>query len=429
MNFKQILRIFNDLSVFNKLYFALFLLFSFFIPISNEIARYILVAIVVVFIFHFLMGKRESTNTASNKKWFILSISSLYVLYIFGMIYSQNTEYGLFDLETKLSILIFPILFFFIDKALFQKDVIREIKSAFVIGALFSTLLLFIQAVGRYTQSHEIREFYYATLSYKIHPSYIALYLVFSVSILLNEVLSSHSSSFKKNSFRIVLLIWFSFILVLLSSKAGFISIWALFVLYFLFFGIVKKSWKMPSIYLVVLSVLLIVFLKMFPNMSNRIHIASNSVLTEQEGGNQQLNTQHEGSQVRMEVWKISIGLIQNKPIFGYGTGDVKDVLADACIQNNFEYAAKSKMNCHNQFLQTSISIGIVGLLALLYFFLFPLWIAFKEKSIVLFSFISIVAVNCLFESMLERQFGLMFIAFFFTYLTASLFYSSKNSI
>ena len=61
------------------------------------------------------------------------------------------------------------------------------------------------------------------------------------------------------------------------------------------------------------------------------------------------------------------------------------------------------------------LSVGVVGLLFLLAFLLVPIWQAWRGRRY-LFPVLLLIAVfgfNLLFESMLERQMGLLFICFF----------------
>ena len=48
----------------------------------------------------------------------------------------------------------------------------------------------------------------------------------------------------------------------------------------------------------------------------------------------------------RLRIYNFSLEAISKAPIFGYGIGDVKDVLSKFYIENNSTY-----FNSHNQFL------------------------------------------------------------------------------
>ena len=84
--------------------------------------------------------------------------------------------------------------------------------------------------------------------------------------------------------------------------------------------------------------------------------------------------------------------------------------------RDDYDYGAKARFNAHNQYIESMLSAGIIGLIALLLFVFSPLVFALRRAPNavlpVLFA-TGIVAGNLLVESMLERQMGLLFIGWF----------------
>ena len=74
-------------------------------------------------------------------------------------------------------------------------------------------------------------------------------------------------------------------------------------------------------------------------------------------------------SGARQAIWGVALNLIKDKPILGYGTGDGKQVLLDAYKERGLNTLYEKKYNTHNQFLQTGLSLGVIGFL-----FLFLFW-------------------------------------------------------
>lgn len=71
---------------------------------------------------------------------------------------------------------------------------------------------------------------------------------------------------------------------------------------------------------------------------------------------------------LRIEMYKNTLQLIQKHPILGGGTGSLKDEYAYLVKDTNAVF--KRVTNPHNQFLATTQDLGIVGLFALLAFWL-----------------------------------------------------------
>ena len=91
--------------------------------------------------------------------------------------------------------------------------------------------------------------------------------------------------------------------------------------------------------------------------------------------------------------------------------------------KENITAAYKQKLNAHNQYLQTALSIGFFGLIVLLISLFLPFVDSFKNGNFLLIIFLLIISFNFLFESMLERQSGVVFYAFFNSFL----FFSKKD--
>ena len=103
---------------------------------------------------------------------------------------------------------------------------------------------------------------------------------------------------------------------------------------------------------------------------------------------------------------------MKNLP-FGVGTGDTNDELVKRYREDNMTYVLKKELNAHNQYLQTFLALGILGILLLLAHFIIPLIYAVKYRQWVYIIFIITILLNFLVESMLERRDGTNFIAIF----------------
>jgi O-antigen ligase len=124
-----------------------------------------------------------------------------------------------------------------------------------------------------------------------------------------------------------------------------------------------------------------------------------------------------DGTVARKEIWKVSIGLIRQHFIFGVGTGDVKDVFMEAYRQQNLSPIFKKKLNAHNQYFQTFITLGIFGFSLMVACLLVPAYRSLRKEDYLYTLFLLIFAINILFESMLETQAGVVFYAFFNAFL------------
>ncbi|MGQ9847171.1 MAG: O-antigen ligase family protein, partial [Bacteroidales bacterium] len=118
----------------------------------------------------------------------------------------------------------------------------------------------------------------------------------------------------------------------------------------------------------------------------------------------------------RWLIWQAGLAVVKENPILGVGTGDVKDALIDEYAKRQMLGAIEKKLNAHNQFLETAVGQGIIGILVFLFVFLIPFIKALKEKNIVWMLFLLLISFNFLFESMLNTQMGVFFFAYFYSF-------------
>lgn len=110
---------------------------------------------------------------------------------------------------------------------------------------------------------------------------------------------------------------------------------------------------------------------------------------------------------------------------FGVGTGNVDEYLSKELVKLKQKELIHHNYNPHNQFLQTAVEIGFFGLLVLFSIVFFGLYYGFKYRNWLLIIIIGSLFFNCLFESMLQRQSGIVFYCFWICLLEC---YLKSNS-
>ena len=118
-------------------------------------------------------------------------------------------------------------------------------------------------------------------------------------------------------------------------------------------------------------------------------------------------------------IWWYSFEITNDNFLMGVGTGDVKDNLLDKYREKQMFNALGLELNAHNQYLQTTLALGILGLIILMVTLVLPALYGLEVKHYLYLIFLILIAFNFLFESMLETQAGVVFYAFFNTYLFA----------
>lgn len=398
----------NFNSVKYKLNYYLLLLLAFLIPLERKLIPPV---IILLFVSSLLNGSFKF-----KEKKGILVLILLYVTYAVGLIYSTNLKYGLFDIEVKLSLLLFPLMFFV--SKIEMKKIADNILNSFIDGCFVASILSLVSAAIQCYLYSDINSFFYGELALYGHSSYMAIFLCFSSALIyIRNIKQNNAIKFPLKD--LFLLGLFSIMIFFLISKTGIISI---LLIHFGFIGyliIKNKLYLKGTVALVLISTLLFAGYKAIPEVNNRFNELFNTVLSERVDKNST-------SAIRKEIWQTSVNILVQHP-FGVGTGDVKDVLIENYTEVGLNYAAEKELNAHNQFLQTALATGVLGLLVLLVMIIYPLYYAIKNKHIIYIIFLCLMTINFLTEAMLETLAGVVFYAFFNTLFYATFVHEKFN--
>lgn len=113
----------------------------------------------------------------------------------------------------------------------------------------------------------------------------------------------------------------------------------------------------------------------------------------------------------RFISWNRATEILQEHPILGIGIGDYEDELLKQYKKNNNYKEYIDKRNAHNQFLQTGIETGSIGIVMLL-LFLGSIFFANKDWRFYKVIFLIVFGSSFLIESVLSRNLGTFPMAF-----------------
>lgn len=115
----------------------------------------------------------------------------------------------------------------------------------------------------------------------------------------------------------------------------------------------------------------------------------------------------------RIEYWKTSLFLINNKPLLGYGTGDIDFSFKQAFKFTNSNLSIEFQHRSHNQFFAIWIALGLIGLIVFISGLIIPPFKLYKFNNYFFVVFFIIITLSMLTEDTLETQPGATFFAFF----------------
>lgn len=345
--------------------------------------------------------KEKISLLRSNKLiWLFLA---LFVIYAIGLTYG-NFNIGLFEMEKKLSLLIFPIVLGTAPQISSRQ--LKLILLSFAVSCIVISIICLASTLY-YNYLHEIvfsnNRLFFAdiTKKYGFHPSYFSIYLVFSIFIFLLLFVKNEKIS-KLNTMLLVLAIIYLIIFIfLLTSRIGLISLMILSVSTLLFYF--YKSRRL----LLGMSVTLLFIVTVFFTLQffTPIKLKFKGIIN--KGADY---SESEGS-TRLDLWESAFKVIKENVLLGEGTGNFQEALQNNYIRSSNAYYWR--YNSHNQFLETAGTVGVAGILSLLLCLFYPLYLCYKNKNylyavfLVLFVFISFV------ECTLAVQKGVVWYAYF----------------
>ena len=343
-----------------------------------------------------------------------IAFIALYFLHLLSMIYTENHVEGWNDLRLKITLFLLP-LFMMSTRLVLREQRIFLLKFFAVLMMLMAGADLAL-SLSEYLISFNYDEFYYVKLTHILasKPHYVAWYYSFAIFISLYQILTG-------KKWRYLWLLGFTLLLIsllLLSSRAYIMA-------FIIVFSVSAVKWAKTNVIsrsawgkILLAFSMFIGALFLLPNTNARINDGIVEV--------QKLlgSDTHKQTNPRIPLWKYGLKIIADQPVFGYGAGDAKQVLNEALKESDFKMwngqrnvsISEKNLNFHNQYLQTWAEVGILGLLLLIFLMIRPFFL--KDQHPLFLIFLGLTIIGFLTESMLERQAGVVFIAFMYPLLS-----------
>jgi O-antigen ligase len=383
--------------------FWVLLLFAFTIPISQFLGVRLLAIACVLSFF-------AQNFFVSFPKFFRISWDALafVIIQVIGLFYTQKLDIGFKVLETSFSILALPIIFGALSR--YRSSEFYKILNSFIVGLSIACTICLIYAAFSFFQNESLDSFFFYQFTgiLDFQPTYFAYYLCFAISALLYFI---HYEKIKYPVWICAILTLFLFAMLMLTAgRTAYISmlfIFSFFILKFLFEEVRSVN---TSLTFGLSSVLLIVML-----LINYFDL--NAGFNPVDGSNDYWE--------RITLWESAIKANPNF-LFGVGTGDYKTVLNDYFNTHSLSEYAKSNLNSHNQFIQSYLSNGLLGLVSLFLLLGRPLYLSVKHQNVLgILTFFSFFVYGMT-EVFLSRYQGVVFFAFLHQCFI-SYYYSESN--
>lgn len=336
-----------------------------------------------------------------NKK--LLVLVGLFIVYALSLCYTENGEYPF--LERKALLVVMPLLFTLNGRVLPGRHI--PILHAFILGCLFS--LICSEATAIYHNHHYGwmgKNFFVEKKFAVFHQTvYYALYLLMGLLALIHFSFKNRRLSIASGAFLVIGLFQ-------ISNRASLLVFVLLIALHI--FSYTRNNYRIVFS----LSVATILFLGMLvavPRWQKTFGEITQKELSDTSTSKKSISK----ISFRLASWDASTDLIPSHFWLGVGVGDLQHELNAIYKKKGYTTSYEHKFNPHNTYFSMLLETGIAGLI-LLFMVLFFLYKEIRSQPqwrYFYISFILLLAINFIFESMLSRYSGLSFITFFYCLL------------
>lgn len=338
----------------------------------------------------------------------IFVLLSMYLLVIYGFFLSYNKSRAMAAFDCYLWFLVAPLFLLTQKRRNLTNSRIHMIFMFFAISTVLHLCIIFYIAIRKYVQTGDDVYLYYEQFSIFRHPSYLAMYATFSFYVMLDYLNKTHKSLplYSKIGLYIAMAVLLAGVFFL-QSKAGILVFCILAVVWFVYLLFIRSTNIAAALSVVIVVTSIGIVLHETQILS--VHRIKDSI---EEVG--KFNPEHLGSssnQIRITVWKSTLEICKKNLPWGVGTGDATDELNVNAVKKNYTNLIGHHFNAHNQYLQTLLTTGIPGIIILLTYCLYPLVISIRKRNILYQSFVLIMILNILVESMFEVRAGVDFLA------------------
>ena len=413
----------KNLTLWQRVEFAIFLLLAFLVPISWHIATFVLILWIVVVIVRGVAERKQVYFGASQnrRKWWYQLFAMFYVIHCVSMFYTENLAEGWATLEKRLSFLLLPLMFFIFDFSYLDRENVRKVLWAFTLGILAVVCADLLSAAWDVAfRGAGASRFFYVNLSSE-HHTYISMHICVGIIVCFADLVRMAKGGRLWQKLLLALaLVLFTVATVLLESRAGLLCMVAVYFFLFLWMIFGRKMYLAGLVTAIVAVVAVGVVVLALPNAVTRVTDTVKSVTSSEKS-----------EDVRVTILRSTLPVARDNWLTGVGVGDKIDAYMEQYRKDGNQIPLEREYNSHNQFVDTTTVTGILGLALLLCFFVVPAVLAIRDRrfDVVFALFLFVIFFNALFESVFEKQAGIMFFVLLFVTMFSGNFEAEKGTI
>jgi len=391
--------------------------------------------------FTLLLGFLHKNRFAGNRfrNFFVFGCLLVYLLQIIALAYTNNLSRGLQQVQIKITLLFIPVSLYYSN---YLNGLFREKIMPYYV--LIMGLVMFYclgAAAISYSANHDSSVFFYYNLvePFGQHAIQFSI-LAFIGLVYLLERLRKQSFILNK-PYLFFAIFYFIFFIILLSSKMviifSFISILIYIGLSIKRSGSFKGRLVLSAIVLVSIGLTIMATHNPVGKRFKDIFIGNVNVIEKNQFNP---GDYFNGLQFRLLQWKLAAEILNEHHawILGVSPGDAQHLLDKKYLSMNMYVGDQSRenhgflgYNTHNEFLESTLQTGIVGLVAFLIICAGCIQMMWYRHSTEFWLIGTLLLSYCFLESVFQTQYGLLLFTFFplFLFYTTGKVFRRESSI
>jgi len=349
-------------------------------------------------------------------RWGLWAMVGYWLLLLLSMIYSDDTATGWSLLFIKASILFYPLSFLLTDTRYLTSKHLRIIGYALVAALLLAFFFYVGAAIVKMADGASLESVTGLRFDPR-HHTYTALYLAVALLFIHYELTTYWSSlpRWRRRALATAFPLLVIYV-ILVNSRSGMLTLYGVELYIVLHYAFTRRNWLRTLLLAVVLGGFTAGMEVALPGHDDRLATTISDVSSDE----------------RIMIYKSDLESWMESPLIGYGVGDYRQQMVEAYNDNDFSAGVENEYNAHNQYIETLLSTGLIGLAVLLFWMLWPTIQAWRTSRRDVFWLIAMFTfcfmLGCLFESMLERQMGVLFIGALMAVMTLTVAFTSKEN-
>ena len=338
----------------------------------------------------------------------LLGVSLFLPYYSLYAMNAVDPQEAMFGIEKKLSFVLFPLVFSFVPTFYLNK---RFLENGFLISLFLMLFLCYLGAFFNYEEHNYDTAYLFSSHFSGLfhHPTYVSVFCALGIFMLFKRW--EAPMTMREHLFSAVGILFLLYTHVHLESLSGLlfaVLLMTCLVGYWLF---KKQGWTvLIGVFTLgmLVSYLGIYFIpSLRSNVLDSVSFVRNYV-KDPYAYTHLPRGEIRGNDARLILWTASAEILREHPN-GVGVGNLPTTMEAKLLEYGQVNLAKEHLNPHNQFFHTAVETGWIGLLWLRGMLISMLWYGWKYKQGILILVVCAFAFNSLFESMLERQSGIVF--------------------